>query len=300
MKTSPSPFTRRNFFKRAGGAAAAGLFFQRGSAAAGAEEKPSRPLLKLGLVTYNLARSWDIETIIKNCAEAKFEAVELLTSHAHGVEVSLSPGERKKVRARFESSPVKLASLGSAFEFHSADPQEVRRNIEGAKEYSKLAAEVGAPAIKVRPNGLQVKKGIPEEATLNQIGEALAEVGAAAAQNGIEVRVEVHGEGTSRLPNIQKILDASKSGNVFVCWNSNQSDLLDGGLKANFELVKGQIRFVHMRELYLEEYPFRQLLSLLRGAGYKGYCCAEIPESADPVRVMKYYRGLFLAYQDLI
>ncbi len=300
MKTPSSPLTRRTFFKCAGGAAAAGLFSQPGPGAAEAEEKPGRPPLKLGLVTYNLARSWDIETIIKNCAEAKFDAVELRTSHAHGVETGLSAGERKKVRARFEGSPVKLASLGSAFEFHSADPQEVRRNIEGAKEYARLAAEVGAQAIKVRPNGLEVKKGIPEEATLKQIGEALAEVGAAAAQIGIEVRVEVHGEGTSRLPNIRKILDASKSGNVFVCWNSNQSDLLDGGLKANFELVKDRIRFVHMRDLYLEEYPFRQLLSLLRGAGYQGYCCAEIPESADAVRVMKYYRGLFLAYQDLL
>ncbi len=33
------------------------------------------PPLKLGLVTYNLARSWDVETIIKNCAEARFEDI---------------------------------------------------------------------------------------------------------------------------------------------------------------------------------------------------------------------------------
>jgi sugar phosphate isomerase/epimerase len=113
------------------------------------------------------------------------------------------------------------------------------------------------------------------------------------------VRVEVHGGGTSRLPNMRKIFDACSSDNVFVCWNSNQSDLEDGGLEANFALVKDKIRFVHMRDLYLEEYPWRKLLGLLRESGYRGYCCAEIGESNDPLRVMRYYRALFLAYQGL-
>ena len=47
--------------------------------------------MNLGLVTYNLAKGWDIETIISRCEASGFEAVELRTTHAHGVEVSLSP-----------------------------------------------------------------------------------------------------------------------------------------------------------------------------------------------------------------
>ncbi len=256
--------------------------------------------LKLGLVTYNLARTWDLPTIIKNCREARFQGVELRTGHAHGVEVSLSPEERRKVRELFRNSPVELASLGSAFEFHSADPEEVRKNIEGAKEYARLASDVGAKGIKVRPNGLQTDRGIPEEATLRQIGESLAEVGEEAARLGVEVRLEVHGRGTSRLRNIRKILDFARHGNVFVCWNSNQSDLEDGGLEANFALLRDAVRFVHLRDLYIEEYPWRKLFGLLSAAGYDGYCCAEIPESADPLRVLRYYRALFLAYQNAL
>jgi sugar phosphate isomerase/epimerase len=267
-------------------------------ASAGEPAEGKLPALKLGLVTYNLAKDWDIDAVIKNCAEAKFEAVELRTTHAHGVEVSLSAEKRKEIRARFEGSPVALASLGSTFEYQSADPAELKRNIEGAKEYARLAADVGAKGIKVRPNGFP--KGVSEEETLKQIGRSLAEVGSKAAELGIEVRLEVHGQGTSRLPSVKKILDHAAHPNVFVCWNSNQTDLEDGGLDANFQLVKERIHFVHMRDLFLDEYPFRRLLRLLRESGYKGYCCAEIPESSDPLRVMKYYRGLFLAYQDLL
>lgn len=301
-------WTRRSFLRgaeaaliaAAAGAAAPGGRAHAEEGAAPGGRKPGTERLKLGLVTYNLAKGWDIETIIRNCTEAKFEAVELRTTHAHGVEVSLGAEKRREVRKRFEDSPVRLASLGSAFEFQSADAGELRRNIEGAKEYARLAADVGAEGIKVRPNGLQTAKGIPEEETLKQIGRSLAEVAAAAAAVGIEVRVEVHGQGTSRLPVMKRIFDHAAHGNVFVCWNSNPSDLEDGGFDAGFALVKEKIRFVHMRDLYIEDYPFRRLLRALRESGYSGYCCAEIPESQDPVRLMKYYRGLFLAYQDLL
>ena len=300
-KASP---TRRRFLGTLGvslaAAAAAGPPALAEDGPAAAKPKAGAKGPRIGLVTYLLAKDWDVKTIIKNCAETRFEGVELRTGHAHGVEISLGPSERKDVRARFEDSPVALASLGGTYEFHSTDPKEVRKNIDGAKEYAKLAADVGAKGIKVRPNGLQTGKGIPADATLRQIGESLAEVGEAAARLGVEVRVEVHGSETSRLPNMKVILDRAAHKNVFACWNSNGTDLLDGGLEANFALVKERIGFVHMRDLYLEDYPFRRLLGLLRDSGYEGYCCAEIPESGDPLRVMRYYRALFLAYQGVL
>jgi len=253
--------------------------------------------MRLGLVTYQLAKEWDIATLIEKCRANRFEGVELRTSHRHGVEVSLGAEERRAVRREFQESGIALAGLGSAFEYHSLDPAEVRRNIEGTKEFVKLAADVGAPGVKVRPNGLQEQAGVPKEKTLEQIGLALRECGQFAQDYGVEIRLEVHGAGTSLLPNIRAIMDAANHPNVFVCWNSNDEDLAGDGLEANFNLVKDKIRLVHMRDLYIENYPWRQLLGLLKGIGYRGFCLAEIPESSDPDRVMKYYRALWLAYQ---
>jgi hypothetical protein len=54
-----------------------------------------------------------------------------------------------------------------------------------------------------------------------------------------------------------------------------------------------------MRDLFLSEYPWRRLLTSLVSSGYTGFCLAEVPESPDPVRVMRYYRALWLAYQGL-
>jgi len=85
------------------------------------------PAMKLGTVTYNLAQDWDIDTIIKNCEAAKFQGVELRTTHAHKVEVKLGKDERDRVRKRFADSAVELMGLGSAFDYHTPDQDKLRK-----------------------------------------------------------------------------------------------------------------------------------------------------------------------------
>lgn len=249
--------------------------------------------MKLGLVTYNIAKDWDVPTIVENCAATGFQGVELRTTHAHNVEVNLSADERQEVRKQFEDSPIELAGLGSAFDYHSTDAEEVRQNIEGTKEYVQLAADVGAPGVKVRPNALP--EGVPVEETLTQIGLALRECGEFAKNVGVQIRLEVHGRETSHPPHIRTIMEIADHDNVFVCWNSNPGEVEDGSVKNSFNLVKEWIQLVHINELHRREYPWRELFMLLEASGYEGYTLAEIPESSDPVRMMNYYRALWEA-----
>jgi sugar phosphate isomerase/epimerase len=254
--------------------------------------------LKLGIVTYNIANDWTLDTIFKNLEELQYQSVELRTTHAHGVEVELSSAERAEVKKRFADSPLELVQLGSAFEYHSPDPAELKKNIEGTKVYAQLAHDVGCSGIKVRPNGLP--EGVPEEKTLEQIGKALHEVGESISGLGVEARLEVHGRDTQHVPRIKRIMDVADHPNVVVNWNSNQADLEDGGFEENFDLLKDKIRHVHIVDLFREDYPWRRLFERLHEIGYQGHCCAEIQASSDPMRVLRYYRGLFLAYQNVV
>jgi len=270
--------------------------------ARGGARQPGRPAipqrLKLGIVTYNIAKDWDLPTLIANLTDARFDAVELRTTHRHGVEPSLSASARREVRARFEASAVALGGLGTTCEYHSPDAAIVRRNIEETKSWVVLARDLGAPSVKVRPNG--VPKAVPEEQTLEQIGRALRECGMFGGDHGVTIQLEVHGDTTSRLPRIRRILDyAGNHPRVRVCWNSNPTDLADEGFDANWALVRDQVGQVHMHDLFDEAYPWRGLLTGLADMKFAGYCYAEIPESTDPLRVLKYYRALFRAYQSL-
>lgn len=255
--------------------------------------------LKIGLMTYLLGSKWDIETIIKNCTETGFQSVELRTTHAHGVEVKLSKSERDTVKKRFKDSPLETISLASAFQYHSPDAAELKKNIEGTKEYVLLARDVGATGIRVFPNAFP--EGVAKEKTMEQIGKALAEVGSYANNYGVEIRVCVHGSGTNSVPVIKKIIDYSQSPYVYVNWNCDPSDPAGEGLVYNFNSVKARIKGVHMHDLYDPAYPYRQFFKLLSESGYKGYCNAEIGRvSCEPVEYMKCYKGLFLSLQNAL
>ena len=250
--------------------------------------------MKLGIVTYNIGKDWDLDTLIANCEETGFDGVELRTTHAHGLEVELSAAERTAVRKRFGDSKVEIVGLGSAFEYDAIDPEELKQHIEGTKEYIRLAHDLGVSGIKVRPNKIHVDEGVEIETTLEQIGVSLAECGEFARDLGVQIRLEVHGRTTSDPVNIRKIMDYADHDNVFVCWNSNMTDLVDGSIDGNFASLQEYIRLVHITELW-NEYPWSRLFELLRQSGYTGFCLAEIPASADAIRLMCYYRALWRA-----
>jgi sugar phosphate isomerase/epimerase len=252
-------------------------------------------MLQLGIITYNIAKDWDLPTILSRLEKLGIAGVELRTTHAHKVESNLTREQRQEVRKRFDDSPVDLAGLGTAFEFQATDSAVVRKNIDGTREYVRLAHDIGAPGVKVRPNG--IPKGADREETFKRIGQALHEVGEDATGFGVEIRVEVHGGVTSEVPNFAKIMKYANHPNVYACWNSNPTDVVDGSVRANFELLGPKIHEVHIHDLFDEKYPYRELFALLAAQGYDGYTLAEMPESTDPDRVLRYYRALWLAYQ---
>ncbi|MCA9051806.1 MAG: sugar phosphate isomerase/epimerase [Planctomycetaceae bacterium] len=218
--------------------------------------------LRLGLVTYNWGRDWDIPTIIANCAATGFAGVELRSTHKHGVEISLKPQERDHVRRLFADSNVRLVGLGSACEYHSADRAVLQKNIDETKQFVRLCRDVGGSGVKVRPNGLPTE--VPVEKTLEQIGQSLNEVAADAADFGVQIRVEVHGRGTSEIPHMKTIMDVADHPNVVVCWNCNPTDLQGDGLTANYNLLKDRMGTVHIHDLTNDKYPWTELFPLLK------------------------------------
>lgn len=236
--------------------------------------------MQLGLVTYNWGKDWDLPTLIKNCEEAGYAGVELRSTHKHGVEPSLSREMREEVAMRFADSKVELVGLGTACEYHAADPAELKKQIAETHDFIRLCHDLGAGGIKVRPNGFP--QGVPVERTIEQIGKSLKAVAEYAAGFGVEIRLEVHGHGTQELPNIKRIMDVANDKLVGVCWNCNPADLAEPGLKHNFDLVKDRLgRTVHIHDVTQDNYPWKEFFGLLKQARYDGWTLVEegkVPE----------------------
>jgi len=248
--------------------------------------------MRLGMVTYQVAHDWDVDTIIDMCRRTGFAGVELRTSHAHGVEPSLGSAEREQVKAKFRDSGVVLWGLGTACEYHSPDPAQVQRNIEETRQFITLARDTGAVGVKVRPNGFADEAGVPREQTLEQIGNALMECGRSAEDSGVQIWLEVHGPGTSDPGCIARIMQVCDHPLVGVCWNCNPSDVVNCSIEAQIRPLISRVRECHIHDLY-EPYPYRELTRLLRDARFDGFCNIEMPQSAEPERLLRYYSLLW-------
>lgn len=261
---------------------------------------PGRGKFSLGTVSYNIGAKMDLPTLLRVCKASGFEAVELRTTHAHKVEPSLTAEERRDVRKRIEDSGVRIWGLGSVCEFHAADQDVVKKHIEDCRAFCRLAKDLGAKGVKVRPNGLP--KGVEPARTLEQIGLALRECGKIAEAEGVEIWVEVHGAGTQEPRNMRTLMDHCGHASVGICWNSNPTDVKDGSIKEAFELLKKDIKSCHINELW-SGYPWRELFAGLDAIGYDRVTLMEVagvpedPAAKDPadaaIRFMRYYRALW-------
>jgi len=277
---------RRGFL---GGAVAAGA----GGALRGAPQSTTSAKgdFRLGSVTYNLLKDYDVDTIIKTLETAGFEAVELRTEHKHGVEPSISAADRTRIRRRFESSRVRLLSYGTTCRFQSPDATERNRQLEIAKMFVDLAHDTGALGVKLQPMGLP--PDVPQETAIQYFGASMRELGDYGAGKGVEIWMEVHGNGTQNPPVAASLLRAAEHDNVGACWNCNPTDVQNGSVKESFALLRRWVRNVHLHELTDERYPFRELFTLLRESGYDRYTLAEVAESKEPERYMRMFKGLW-------
>lgn len=265
-----------------------GLTLPRRSVAA----EPAGETIRFGLVTYLWGRDWDLPTLIANCTETGVLGVELRTTHAHGVEPSLNAQQRREVRSRFDDSPVVCVGLGSNERFDDPDPTVVRKAIDASKEFIVLSHDIGSSGVKVKPD--RFHDGIPREKTIEQIGKALNELGEFAEGYGQQVRLEVHGQ-CAELPTIKAIMDVADHRNVYVCWNSNATDLAGEGLEHNFKLVRERFGdTLHVHQLDDPKYPFADLFKLLVKSEYTGWALLEASgDPPDREAALKRQRELF-------
>jgi sugar phosphate isomerase/epimerase len=283
---------RRRFL---GGLGASGLAALQPLPASGASQARAipPPRFQLGIVTYNIAATWDVATILRVLKATGLHCAELRTTHKHGVEPGIAADRKKEVRRQFDEAGVVLLSLGTVCEFHSPDRTVVEKNIEICKQFLQLAADLGCRGIKVRPNGLP--KDVPVEKTLAQIGQALMVCGKAAADHNLEIWVEVHGAGTAHPPHMKSMMEQCGLPNVGVTWNSNKTDIVDGSITPYFNLLRPWIKECHINELY-SGYPYRELFTRFRETGYDRVTLVEIPQSLEPKEgelLLRYYRALW-------
>lgn len=249
--------------------------------------------MKLGFVTYQWGKDWDVDTLIKNLSASGILGVELRVEHAHKVSPALTKEERIQVRKKFSDSPVKIVGMGTNQQYDYVEPQMLKESIEQTKAFFQLSHDIGGSGVKVKPN--QFRPGVDHKKTIEQIGLALNELAKYGADMGQQLRLEVHGNETQELPNIKAIMEVANHPNATVCWNCNPQDLTGEGLEANFNMVKNRFGDIcHVRELNDTSYPYQDLMNLFVKNKYEGWILLECRTNpTDKVKALIEQREIF-------
>jgi sugar phosphate isomerase/epimerase len=254
--------------------------------------------MKLSMLTYNLARTWDLDKILKVSKMYGFAGVELRAEadHAHGVELELNAAQRREVRNRFEDAYIDVAGIGTSSRFESPDVAKRQQQIARTKQYIELAADLGSERIRVFGN--DIPKDVDRGDCVQWVGESLAELGEYADPYGVDVLLEMHGQfnywGFARTA-----VEIADCPNVAIVYNCDPRDMVAGSIAATYSQVRGWIRHVHMHA-FVGPYPYPELFKLLAEDGYDGYFSSEVDQGTPSAEhFVGMYANLFRAWAGL-
>ncbi len=258
--------------------------------------------MKPSWMTYGVLKDLSRSDLLAMLKDHGFEGVEFRTdaNHGHGVEASIDEAERKQVVADCAVAGIRIMSVATGNRYHDPDAGDLRKHIEETKVRMDLAADLGAPRVRVFGNNFP--EGVSRERTIAQVAEALRELCDYGTQRGVKPSLELHGEFDWQA--CRAVAEQVDHENFGLIWNSVPQDVVDGSVEKALDTVWFWLDHVHMHDLAGQGYPYRELFRLLHEKGYEGYMSAEAERSADRGvgdlwMFVAYYSDLFRAYVDL-
>jgi len=183
------PTLRRQFLTKAVSATAVSLIASpsapvpwRSAAAAEPASAPRDMQMKLSFMTF-VCPTWTMDKIVKFAKEAGYEGVEIRVDagHQHGLSSKSSDEARRQTRKLFADEGVEIAAVATSVNFANPRPDVHKAQLEAAKVHLDLAADLGAPVVRIFAGG-----GIPKltSEAARQVAAAFDEVGEYAQGSG--------------------------------------------------------------------------------------------------------------------
>lgn len=151
----------------------------------------------------------------------------------------------EETKALLRENGLKIVGFGTSCKFH--DPETLQENIATAKRAVDVCARMDIPAIRVFGNDIPDKSRMAE--TAHTVCTGLKAVCAYAAQQGVGVNLEIHGDFNSTEA-IRLVVDEMADTPAFgILWDIEHSDKIYGdNFLPFYETVKPRLRHVHVKD----------------------------------------------------
>jgi len=231
--------------------------------------------VKLSFMTF-VCPEWNMEQAVRFAAEAGYHGIEIRVDagHRHGVSSQSSPADRQAVKKLFRDAGVEIACLATSVNFAFPDVETHRRNVESAKANLTLAADLGAPVIRIFAGGK-----IPQltDAAAAQVAAAFDEVGEFAAQWGVCPLLECGHDIIKGAAEAAAVFRHVKTRNFGALWNDSAMD------DATFKVLRPRLRHFHIHNEVRDAANTNmiRLAARMKRIGFQGFASLEIIEKKN-------------------
>ncbi|NLF32186.1 MAG: sugar phosphate isomerase/epimerase [Planctomycetes bacterium] len=168
----------------------------------------------------------------------------IASGHRHGIELDTPAGERAAAAREAADAGVALCCVATSCRY--ADPALTTVMLDETRRAVDLAADVGAPAIRVF--GGKLGEGLSRDDAIDLLAESLASVADHAAQRGVTLCVETHDDWCDPA-HLVAALEKVDHPAVMANWDIMHPVRFAGVAMAEaFETIKPWIRHVHFHD----------------------------------------------------
>ena len=256
---------------------------------------------------------WSLPEIVEFAALHEYQGIEIRTIQG---ELNLpkcpafSKANRSDTIKMIADNGLVITDLGSSANMHHVDEILRQNNLDQAKRYIDLAANLRCPYVRVFPDKLP--KDNNRKKILDAIVEALNELGAYTKGTGVRVLMESHGD-LVQADELQFVMEQAPK-NVAMIWDIlNMWALTKEPPSLVFNKLKKHIKHIHVKDavfvngqekfvlLGKGEAPIKEAIQIIHKSNFKGFYSFEWekmwhPEIEEPEVALAHYPKEILKY----
>lgn len=230
------------------------------------------------------------DEVLALAKQVGYDGIEprLDAKHAHGVEVAADADTRRAVRQKAADSGVAIACLATSCTY--ADPRDHQQKIDDTLGRIDLAADVGAPAIRVF--GGKLGQGLDRLAAIDLVAESLGACADHARRRNVIICMETH-DAWCDPQHVAAVMKQVNHPNVGVNWDVMHPVRAAGAtMDSAFTALEPWIRHLHVHDGVADGhglapigtggFDHKRVIELLLTIPFEGYLSGEWINWHDP------------------
>jgi sugar phosphate isomerase/epimerase len=242
---------------------------------------------------------WTIEEAVSAAEKYGYAAIEWRLADGAIIEPGVSAEVRRRLREVPAAHGIEVACLDSSCQAVQAEPKERAATIEAGQRMLDVAAEIGAPFLRVFGGALPANT--TRASLLGSTAEVLYTLGSYGAERDVTVVLETHDAWTNS-EDIQALLQAVTLPTFKVLWDTHHTYRFGAAPSQTLAQLGDAIAYAHIKDSCLNvsdpstwtycllgegDVPLHEICETLKKGGYTGYLSLEWekkwhPEIAEP------------------